>query len=280
MPTSLKATTLLGAALAAVFYLFFMFAKHDPRLSAVAPFLNDPYDAIGSFAAIASGLLVTLTLVRAWRPYRTPPSETQQVFLGRTQLAIALAVLITLAADLVAMVRHPSQWLGTPHTGELVALLGGVAVAAFGVSYLVRRSTRGITLPVGHRWPAAVAVSLVALFMLAVYPERLVQTTVGHLITIGTGVLLLFAPLSALDTALLPFAIDKPAAPARWRTASAWLLVLLVAVGIGLLVFLAETHEGGVPLARVAILFAVLVGVGTAGIVIGYACLRNPLGLW
>src|SRR5262249_31146582 len=118
MPASLKSTTLLSAALAVVFYLFFMFAKHDPRLSTVAPFLNDPYDAIGSFAAIASALLVILALTRTWRPYRAQPTAAQQVFLSRTQLAIALAALITLASDVVAMARHPSLWMGTPFTGE------------------------------------------------------------------------------------------------------------------------------------------------------------------
>jgi hypothetical protein len=283
MPTSLKANTLLTAALAAVFYLFYMFAKHDPRLSAVAPFLNDPYDAIGSFAAISSVLLVLLALVRAFWPYRTLPTEAQCLFLSRIQLAIALAVLITLASDLVAMVRHPSLWLGTPAAGELVALLGGVAVGVIVVIYLVRRSLRDITLPVRQRWPVAVAVSLVALLTLAVYPESLIQTMIGHLFTIGLAVLLLFASLAVFDIALAPFVTEKPTVPARWRSFFAWLLVLLVAVGIGLLVFLTEIHEGGVrgvPLGRIATLFAVLVGVGTYGILLGYARLRQPLRLW
>jgi hypothetical protein len=279
----MKATTLLSAALAAVFYLFFMFAKHDPRLSTVAPFLNDPYDAIGSFAAIASALFVILALARTWWPYRKQPTEAQHVFLGRTHLAIALAALITLVSDLVAMVRHPSLWLGTPYAGELVALLGGMALADVVVIYVVRRLARNSRLPMRRRWPAAVALTGAATFVLAVYPEGLIQTMLGHLVTIGVGALLLFAPLSALDTALLPVVVDEPIRPARWRSAYAWLLVVALALGIGLLVFLAETHEGGIqgaPLGRVATLFAVLVGIGVYGIVLGYACLRKPLGLW
>jgi hypothetical protein len=147
VPTILKANTLLSAALAGVFYLFFMFAKHDPLLCAVIPFLNDPYDAVGSFAAISSILLVLNALVQSFRPYRTPPTEEQKVYLIRTQMAIALAALITLVSDLVAMARHAVMWLRTSVAGELIVLLGLVAVGAIVVVYLIRRSMNMIDLP-------------------------------------------------------------------------------------------------------------------------------------
>jgi hypothetical protein len=61
------------------------------------------------------------------------------------------------------------------------------------------------------------------------------------------------------------------------------MVVLLFAFGIGLLAFLGETSEGGgrgVPLARLATVFAVFVGAGAVGVVMGYAFLRKPLGLF
>jgi hypothetical protein len=283
MPTFFKTNTLLSAALAAIFYFFFMFAKHDPMLSAVAPFLNDPYDAIGSFAAIASVLLVLIALVRAFRPYRTPPTQEQKVYLTRTHMAIVLMVLITLVSDSVAMARHISLWLGTPLAGELLALVGGVTICAIVVAYFIRRSMSTLTLPKRPVWRGAVAVSLLAILILAVYPEGLIQGLYGHLFTIVLGILLLFAPLSALDMALAPFAVERPASVrTRWQRAYPWILAVLFAFGIGLLVFLGEASQGaggGIPLARVATVFVVFVGVGTLGVVIGYAFLRKPLGL-
>jgi hypothetical protein len=283
MPAYLKVNTLLSGALAAALYLFFMFAKHDPMLSAVVPFLNDPYDAVGSFAAISSVLLVMIALVRAFRPYRTPSTETQKVYLIRTHMAIALAALITLVADGVAMVRHSSLWLETRFAGELLALLGGMTVGVVVATYLIRRTLSGIKLPTRARWKGAGAVSLLAILILAVYPENLIGDTSGHLFTIFVGMLLLFAPMAALDTALVPFAVERTTVVrARRHTVYPWILVLLFAFGIGVLAFLGETSEGGgrgVPLARVALVFAIFVGTGTLGVLIGYAFLRKPLGL-
>ncbi len=283
MPARFKVNTLLSAILAAVLYLFFMFAKHDPMLSTVAPFLNDPYDAIGSFATISSILLVIIALVRALRPYPSPPTEERKVFLIRTHMAIALAVLITLAADLVAMARHPSLWLRSPLAGELIALLGGIIAFALAAVLLIRRSMSGITVPTRLTWRGAIAVSLLALLILAVYPENLIDMLYGHLFTIFVGMLLLFAPMAALDIALVPAAMASTAVvQTRRAKAAPWIIALLLAFGVGLLVFLGEAGEGGgrsVPLVRIATVFAVFVGMGTLGILVGYAFLRKPLGL-
>jgi hypothetical protein len=283
MPTFFKVNTILSAVLAAAFYFFFMFAKHDPALSAAIPFANDPYDAVGSFAAISSVLLVLIALVRAFRPYRTAPTEGQKVYLARTQMALALAALITLVSDGVAMVRYAAMWLRTPVAGELIALLGAVAVGAVVVIYLIRRSMRGISLPTRAHWLAAVVVSLAAILILAVYPESLAHDIFGGLFTIVVGILLFFAPLSAIDIALIPFVVERTTVVrARWQRVLPWFLALLVAFGVGVLAFLGEASGeggGGVPLARVAMVFAIFVGVGTVGIVIGYAFLRKPLGL-
>jgi hypothetical protein len=283
MTTVFRLNGALTAALAAAFYVFFMFAKHDPILSSIVPFSNDPYDAIGSFAAIYSILLVLIALVRAFRPYRSPPTEEQKVFLVRTQMAVALAALITVVSDGVAMARHVAVWPQSRSAGELVALVGGMGACAIAAILLIRRSMSAIHLPVLHRWTTALGVSLAALLILAIYPEGLIQTLIGHLFTIFIGMLLLFAPLASLDMALVPFLSESATAGQnRWRQALPWMAVLLVALGIGLLAFLGETSEGGgsgVPLARLATVFAVFVGVGAVGVVMGYAFLRKPLGL-
>lgn len=284
MSAFFKTNTLLSAVLAATFYLFFMFAKHDPVLSVIVPFSNDPYDSVGSFAAIASAILVIIALVRAFRPYRNPATDGQKVFLIRTQIAIALAALITAVTDLIAMLRHLAIWLGTPQAVELIVLLSGITIYAVAMGYLAQRSGRGINLPVHNRWKSAFAVSLIAIIILAVYPENLIQGIYGHLFTIFVGMLLLFVPMSALDIALVPFDTETMISRnAHARRVYEWIIVLLLALGIGLIVFLVEASEGGgsgAPLVRVAVIFAVFVGGGVLGILIGYAFLRKPLGLF
>ena len=115
MPGKFKINTLSILALSALFYFFFMTAKHDPALSAANAFAEDPYDAVGSFAIQAAALIGVLSALRAFRPYRRgPPTDEQKILLARTQILAALAVIVTLASDIVAMARYPSLWIGPP----------------------------------------------------------------------------------------------------------------------------------------------------------------------
>lgn len=283
MTRSFKMNTLVCTVLAGLFYGSFMFAKHDPRLSTVAPFLNDPYDAIGSFAVISSIIFVAIALVRAFRPYPLQPRDEQKVFLARTQMAIVLAVLITTASDSIAMLRHVPAWAGTPYQGELIGLLSAMIVATIVTGYLVRHSLQGVLLPLQRHWKTTVWIILLAILILALYPEQLIQGKYGHLFTIFVGMLLLFWPLSALVTTLIPFDIAKAAVgQTSLRKVYAWVMVIVFSLGIGLLAFLGEASEGGgsgVPLRRMMVVFAVFLGTGALGIVIGFAFLRKPLGL-
>lgn len=120
---------LLAIALAAAFYFFFMFTKHDAALGKIIPFANGPYDAIGSFAVETTLFLSLLSCVRSIRLYRGRKQEAeQQVFLARTQMGIVLTVLLTLIGDIVAMIRHLSQWTGQSATTELLLMLVGMAI--------------------------------------------------------------------------------------------------------------------------------------------------------
>src|SRR5690348_14526859 len=138
MPRTLKRNTVIVFGLSILFYWAFMFVKHDPHLRGIIPFGDDPYDAVGSLGTIVGMLIAVLSLVRAFRPYRKgPPSDAQRVYLVRSQEAVALAVLITVTADAVAMVRHPSLWIGAASRRELILLLSGITVVALGVHWLV-----------------------------------------------------------------------------------------------------------------------------------------------
>jgi hypothetical protein len=119
------------------------------------------------------GLRCAGPLARAFRPYRKqPPTKAQCVYLVRSQEAVALAVLLTLLADTVALARHPSLWARAVSGRELIVLLGGVAVIALGVQSVVRNSQRQMADTRSTPWGRAIFTLLLATFVLAVCPNN------------------------------------------------------------------------------------------------------------
>ena len=283
MPRSQKCNSLIIVGLAALFYWSFMFMKHDPALRDVIPFGVDPYDAVGSFGVIIGMLIALLSLVRAFRPYRThPPSSAQRLYLVRAQMAVVLSILITLVADAVAMARHTSAWMQAASRIELLILLACVATITVAVGALVRRSVK----PDAGSWTRATVISLVSVLLLVVYPEQLIGKTTTHLLTVLVGDLLLFVPLRALLTAIVPDDAQRigVSASSSGKSLYGWGLVTLVGIVIGALLFVAEMTEGGggsAPrLAQLMLIACVFVGLATMGLLIAYAFMGGPLGLW
>jgi hypothetical protein len=288
MPKALKRNAVIVFGLAALFYWSFMVAKHDPALREIIPFGEDPYDAVGSFGVIVGMLIALLSLVRAFRPYREhPPSTAQRVYLVRSQMAVVLAVLITLAADLVAMARNPRMWIGAASRGWLIALLGGMVVVTVAVQLLIHASQE--KLPEGgmQHWTAAAIATLMAILVLALYPEQLINHTATHLLTVVAGDIVLFAPMRPLLNALVPYKADQgriETTPARRRFSTAaqrWGIVLVVGGLVGAVAFLGEMSEGGgaPPMSRLVLVASVFISLGLAGLLIAYAFLGKPLGL-
>lgn len=283
MPARRKLETLVVIAVAVVFQWFFMYTKHAPALRPIIPFGDDPYDALGSLTSIVNILLGVLLLVRAFRPYRrSKPSAMQDRYLRRTQAAVLLLILTTLAADAVALARLPHSWIGSPARYELVALVGAMALLAGAALGLI------LALPgpapseaTGSRmWMPALLTGSIFVIVLAVYPLAWIDTLIPHLFTCIVGDLLLFVPVAILTQALLPDT-NASAAAARQRSSPfAWAGATLAAILIGAWLFLAEMMEGGPPSLRMRLLVAsVYIGLVVAGVLIALACLWRPLGL-
>lgn len=288
MPTALKRNAVIVFGLAALFYWSFMLAKHDPALRDIIPFGNDPYDAVGSFGVIVGMLIALLSLVRAFQPYREhPPSTAQRVYLIRSQVAVVLAVLITLAADVIAMARNPSMWIGAASRYWLIALLGGMAVVTVAVQLLIRASQENLPEGGMQRWTPAAIATLLSILILALYPEQLINRTATHLLTVVAGDIVLFAPMRPLLNALVPYKADQgrmETTPARSRFSTVsqrWGIVVGVGALIGALAFWGEISEGrsALPIGRLLFVASVFIGLGLAGLLIAYAFLGKPLGL-
>jgi hypothetical protein len=287
MPQVLKRNAVVVFGLGCLFYWSFMFAKHDPALRNVIPFGDDPYDAVGSFAVIVGMLIALLSLVRAFRPYREAPSTTQRTYLVRSQEAVVLVVFMTLASDVVAMARHPSMWVGASSRDTLIALVGGMVVVTVVVQFLIRASQEKPPERDAKDWKAAASATVLAILVLAVYPEQLIHSTATHLLTVVAGAIVLFAPMRPLLNALVPYKPDQgrmEKIPARGRFSTAaqrWSIAALAGALVGSCAFLGEIGEssGAVPMSRLAFVASVFIGLGLAGFLIAYAFLREPLGL-
>lgn len=285
-----KLSSLAVLALSALFYWFFMFTKHDPSLSSLIPFGDDPYDAIGSFCMILSIPLTILVLVRAFRPYSAPgPSLPQMAFLARAQAAVALGVLVAIAADCVAMIRHPSQWTGKASTGELLALIFGVAALSAVVLFQVRHPARRIDLTcTAGPWRRALIVLLASIAILALFPEEIIRNALAHFLTIVLSFVLIAAPQTALAVALLPFDTaqvpkNPESARARFRLWTQWGGVTLFGLMIGASAGTMELFgEGGErpPMMQILLVGSLFTGAGTAALLIAFAFFRKPLGLF
>jgi hypothetical protein len=269
MPKVLKRNAIIVLGLAVLFYWSFMFAKHDPALRNVIPFGDDPYDAVGSFGVIIAMLVALLSFFRAFRPYREPPSTAQRVYLVRSQEAVVLAVFITLATD-------------------AVALLGGVAIVTAAVQLLIRAAQQKLGEFGTTRWAVPASVTLLALLVLASYPEHLINPTATHLLTVvAADAIVLCVPMRALLNAFVPYAsggerMEKLPARGRFLTAGQrWAIALLAGVLIGAFAFLGEMGEGSsaLPWGRVVFIASVYITLGLVGILIAYASLGELLGL-
>jgi hypothetical protein len=196
-------------------------------------------------------------------------------------------VLLTLLADTIAMARHPSMWASAVSSRELIVLLGSLAVIASAVQTLIRNSQARVADTQSTPWGRTGFTALLATLVLAVYPERLIQRTGAHLLTVVIGAFLLFAPMRMLLISLVPYTQDEGLTGRISQGTTVlnprhrWGIVVAVGVLIGALAFFGEMSEGGspMPLSRLLFVASVFVGLGVAGLLIAYAFLAAPLGL-
>jgi hypothetical protein len=285
-----RRNAILILALAGLFYFFFMFTKHDPALSAVNPFAVDPFDAVGSFGIQAAGLLALLSLARNFWPFGTFPLGQSDVLDVRAQLAAVLAVLVTLAGDVVAMARSQALWLHSPAGGKLCLLVAGMLLLASAICWVILRSSRETaTAALAGSRTRALAICMGIASILFLYPEALRRGIGGALFTVVVGALALFLPMRVLVVALVP--CSGPESSERpenighgWRRRLQCQRLAILALGIvlGLAFVVAEFAEGGgLPrLSKLAFVGSVYVGLEAVGLLTGYEFLKTPLRLF
>ncbi|MGC1460133.1 MAG: hypothetical protein WA825_17790 [Steroidobacteraceae bacterium] len=276
--------SLLTLLLAGLFWFSFDHLKHSPALSSLIPFANDPYDSIGSFAAILAIPLAVLATVRAFRSSGFVPMTGGSIRVARAQMAVVLAVSTAVAADLIAMARHPSMWLGKSGTNELIAYLAGMMVVATGVGIAVHWCARRVpparAVSSWRRPTAAVTLFIAAL---ALFPELVIKTLPGEVLALATGILLLFMVMAAFLVALIPGDARSNATSAVGASHRWWPWVATIATGLAIgacLVWMESHEEGGIAPGKLLVVAGLFLFAGALGLGTAYAFLKRPLGLF
>lgn len=227
MPIRLKRNAVVVFGLAVVL----VFAKYNLTRLMMIPLRQDPCDAVAIFAFTIIILIPLVSLVRAFGPYRKGPASAAQCLHAiRSQQAVVLAVFITLAADTIALARHPSMWISTGSHNELLAWLGIFAAVAFAGQLLTLAALRTLP-PVGPtRWKQATLAPALAILLLIFCPEWPSDnsSTTTHILTVVLGALVVFVPMRFLLPVFVPHESDEVhSGTALFSTTSEWCALLV-----------------------------------------------------
>jgi hypothetical protein len=271
------------------FVAFFQYTKHDAQLSRVNPFAEDPLDAVGSFGVQVALFLALLAVARRLGLFTSGLSAVDAGLARmRTATASLLALVITLAADWISVLRRFEAAGLTGSQAKLLLLLVSISVIALGslafvARDIVRRESDGPPSPGNLATP--LLISAAASAVLAFYPEVLRLRLLGALGTVIVGAICLFVPLRAWTYAIVP---QEPAPPGRTtrsrpRLANVdWLVALAVATAAGAAIFLPLVLEAGGfhRLPRPWLAAGAYVGLEAVAVLMGFALLRKPLEIY
>ncbi len=206
-----KILTLASCALVFLFVLFFHLSKHNPILSPANVFIEDPFDAVGSFGIQLASLAALLSFIRILRPGPSGSAPDSLGLILRGDLVAMLSILVTLFADGVALLRYLPAWTKLPGGLPLVGLMLGLfifTVIVFGFAIRIGRSLQ--VKPDLSSSVLPIFFCLAAIIILAIYPDSIRQTVGGSLLTALVGAAILFATCWALAIWIFPSDSQTP----------------------------------------------------------------------
>jgi hypothetical protein len=200
-----KFATLAAVVLVVLFWIFFNASKHISALAQVNVFNEDPYDAVGSFGIQLAILAAVLSFVRILRPYPKGITPENLLLILRGDAVTLTAILVTMAANLVAVFRYLSEWIGSPVGWILASALSVLIVLTVLAGWMVIQVGGSLNLPSGQRaWSKSLAICLLSILILAVYPDTWRKSVAGAVITASVGMVLLFVLVSAIVRLIFP----------------------------------------------------------------------------
>ncbi len=317
-PRSLKTISFVVFLLTIFFLAFFDNSKNIPLLAVVNPFAEDPYDAVGSFGIQLAIFSALLSLIRAFRPYATKETPSnQQLLILRGETVALLSIIVTLTGDIVALLRYPSMWINSSGGRILMGLVGGLVLLTIFVSLMLYRIIAKSSFFSANRSWTRLILFLVSIFTLAIYPVDLLESIPGGIFTALTGMIILFIATWALATVTFPqvkmefedvlddfasiykyiksrtglaFQLEKLINVKRLHKFFDWLnprrhkwnFIILSALAMGGSLMLMEGLSEGLSTDTTVVLLVlgVFLGLESAGIVLGYFLFAEFLGIF
>jgi hypothetical protein len=310
-----RIVTIVTFVLTVAFVTFFNLSKHLPAFSAVNPFAEDPADAVGSIGIQLAGLSILIALLRMVRPYPQGFSEAHALRILRADLVALLAILVTMFADAVAMIRYASIWMEDANGWLLLGSVLALATAACLAGWQTITWQRTIaTFFVNPDWVWPTACITIGIAALSFYPDAWRQTVPGALLTAFTGFVFLMVLTAAIARWLLPISgsmtediwddgnallqaiaaraavfgqlllrIQQKIERATWLRAWSprrhpWRLLVLVALGMGFFILSLEMLSEGTPNFNMLVtVSAVFIGLEGSAVALGYLLFHRYL---
>jgi len=197
---------LLAFLMAVLFWVVFDFTKHNPIFADINPFANDPFDAVGSFGVLLAPVAALLALLGCFQPHPHgfTPAQLQR-YLNQAGISL-LAVIVSLLADAIALLRAPSAWsefsAGWMLVGLLLIFLPILLLAFWRLVVLLSS-----ILPVnsGQRILPVLLILLISSLALALFPDHWLKGVPGALFAVVFGMAFLFNSINILaETWLRP----------------------------------------------------------------------------
>ena len=306
------------AVLLALFFQIGKHQPALAQVNAFAEDPYDAVGSFGVQFAMFTALLSLVRAFRPYQAGKV--ADIQAVLFARGLSLTYASIAVVLASDVVAVIRYSALWIGTPAGYTLTALLAGMVLCTMLVAWFSHGATRAMPSSNRRAtWIKAGGIFLASILILALYPESWRQSIPGALFTALTGMFLFFIAVwawgivtaPAFNTVFEDF-IDDLASLYRWlkghlsvlkplfallEKMQAWPLIgwlnprkhpwhgiILAGIFMGLTLAFAEvTGEGGADprqVGRLITVIAIFVGLESAGVVLGYALLARPLGLF
>lgn len=207
---NLRFPALVIVGLAVLYFIFFIFCKHDLTLGISNPFGEDPYDAVGSFGVQLSALASCLIIIRLFRPY--PPASNLPVqvsLIRRAGTLVLLSVGSTLIADSIGLVREiVANGISHPIL-VLAGLIGGMMAVTLVACWIFWRfalqpnAIQSSAQTEGSPGRRAVIISVLAVVILAFFPLSWRNSgVIGALLAASTGMIIFFVSVWAIATAI------------------------------------------------------------------------------
>ena len=202
----LRLVSISSLLFATLFILLFERAKHDPGLAGVNPFAEDPYDVVGSFGVQLAFACSILSAIRAFgTDLKTESLYNRYTYTLRAIGVSQLAIIVTMLADLVALVRHSALWNPSRGVDILIGFTGGLLLLSSGFClYLIRLANRRSVCSKNPLRQVQVVPFLMLLGLLGIYPGGWRDGIAGAIATASAGMGFLFFPVALLSKAMFP----------------------------------------------------------------------------